>query len=208
MTDPRPRGTTRLRAALALTTGGMLLAVGIGTVLVIDATSAVQAADDGYAAARAANPPAGTDDVSSSPLPSAAPAAREPGTPFEQTTPTPAPDGHRYDQWGVRLYDDSDAPDDFTYPAHLIEGELANAVSWVDMQLRIAACMREEGHDYTFKVWWERSPEDRDSEPLAADSEAMADLYGTNLVSTGPYDWTRAGCHGRIVHEMGNDDAN
>jgi hypothetical protein len=203
MTDPRPRGSTRLRATIALAAGGLLLAAGTAAVLVTTATSAVQDYDDDYAAARAANPPAGTEDVASSLLP----AAREPGTPFEQTTPTAAPDGHRYDQWGVRLYDDSDSPDDVAYPATLIEGELANAVSWVDMQLRIAACMREQGHDYTFKVWWERSPEDRGGEPLAEDSDAMAALYGTNLTSSGPYDWTQAGCHGRIVHEMGNDDA-
>ncbi|OOB91083.1 hypothetical protein B0T42_07905 [Rathayibacter sp. VKM Ac-2630] len=161
--------------------------------LVTTATSAVQDYDDDYAAARAANPPAGTEDVTSSPLP----AAREPGTPFEQTTPTAAPDGHRYDQWGVRLYDDSDSPDDVAYPATLIEGELANAVSWVDMQLRIAACMREQGHDYTFKVWWERSPEDRGGEPLAEDSDAwrlsMARTSPPPDPTTGPRPGATAG---------------
>ncbi|TDX79032.1 hypothetical protein EDF35_2257 [Rathayibacter sp. PhB151] len=207
MTDPRPRGTTRLRATIALAAGGLLLTAGLGAVLATTTASAVQDYDDRFAAARAADPPVVEDDVASSPLPSVTPAAHEPGTPFEETTPTAAPDGHRYDQWGVRLYDVSDAPDDITYPASLVGDELGNAVSWVDMQLRIAGCMREEGFDYTFKLWWDRSPEDRGSEPLAEDSEAMAALYGTNLTSTGPYDWTQAGCHGRIVHEMGNDDA-
>lgn len=208
MTDLRPRGSTRLRAAIALAAAGLLLAAGFGAVLVVNATSAVQDYDDGYAAARAANPPVIAEDVSSSPVPSSAPAAREPGMPFEQPTPTAAPDGHRYDQWGARLYDDSDTPDDFTYPASLVGDELTNAVTWVDMQLRIAACMREEGHDYTFQLWWERSPENQGSGLPAADSEAWTALYGTNLTSTGPYDWTQAGCDGRIVHEMGNDDAN
>lgn len=215
MTDPRPRGRTRLRAAIALTAAGLLLTAGIGTVLVATATSAVQDYDDAYPAARAADPATGREDGPSTSLPSDSPAARGPMTPSEVPTEVPAepptpvatPDGHRYDEWGVRLYDVSDTPDDVTYPASLIDGELDNAVGWVDMQLRIAACMRDEGHDYTFKLWWELSPEDPGGEPLAADSDAWAALYGTNLASAGPYDWTRAGCHGRIVHEMGNDAA-
>ena len=207
MTEPRPRSSTRLRAAIALSAAGLLLTAGLGTALVLNVTSTVQGYAAQYSAARAAEPQPVASGATSSPLPTAA-ATADPRLPYEQPTPTAAPDGHLYDQWGARLYGVADTIDDFTYPDTLVGDELTNARSWFDMQLRIAACMENQGHDYTFQLYWESSTKDKGSGLPAPDSEAWAALYGDNLTSSGPYDWTSAGCHGRIVHEMGNDDAN
>lgn len=205
----RHRRSLRLRGAIALAAAGVLLTAGLGAVLVSTSTTAVREYDETWALISG---PVDAATGTPSPLPSGTPTVEEPGTTDEQPTPTTAPDGHPYDQWGVRLYDDTDTADDITYPASLVGDELANARSWVDMQLNIAACMTERGHDYSFQLWWERTPENtpenKGSGLPALDSDAWEALYGPASGSAGPYDWTQAGCHGRVVHEMGNDDAN
>ena len=187
----RQQGGTRFRAAVALTLAGVLLTVGIGTALIVGASASVRQYE-----ALAAVPGDVRSDES---LP------REPREPAEQPTPTAAPDGARYDQWGVRLYGDADSAAVIDYPAALTGDELEHLRSWVDMQFLVAECMTESGHDYTFQLPWERSPESHGSGLPEAGGAAWIALYGDD--ADGPYDWTRAGCHGAVVHAMGNDGA-
>lgn len=219
MTGARLRGRTRFRLAVGLGASGLLLAVGVGSALAVGATTTMHQYDADFGSALAASTaiaeaPAPSAAATPAPALSAAPAAsaeppRAGGTTAERTMPTLAPDGHRYDQWGVRLYDKNDTAEDITYPASIVGDELTNARTWVDTQLLTASCMADAGHDFYFKLWWERSPKDPGAASITPeDTEAWTALYGPNAKSAGPYDWTEAGCDGWAVHTMGNDHAN
>jgi hypothetical protein len=68
--------------------------------------------------------------------------------------------------------------------------------------------MRDEGHEFTFKLWWERSESDAMPSARAPIGTSAGEALAGLARPSAEYEWTLAGAVGRAVHESGHDGSN